>query len=52
MTFVVIATANHFWMDALLGAMVAAASASLASYGFARVRPEAWGWRTAAAKLS
>jgi PAP2 superfamily len=51
-TFVVIVTANHFWMDAVLGAMVAAASASLASYAFARVRPEAWGWRTAAAKLS
>jgi hypothetical protein len=51
-TFVVVVTANHFWMDALLGAMVAAASASLASDGFARVRPEAWGWRTAAAKLS
>jgi membrane-associated phospholipid phosphatase len=51
-TFVVVVTANHFWMDALLGAMVAAASASLASYCFARVRPEAWGWRTAAAKLS
>ena len=51
-TFVVVVTANHFWMDALLGAMVAAASASLASYGFARARPEAWGWRTAAAKLS
>ena len=51
-TFVVVVTANHFWMDALFGAMVAAASASLASYGFARARPEAWGWRTAAAKLS
>jgi hypothetical protein len=51
-TFVVVVTANHFWMDALLGAMVAAASASAASYGFARARPEAWAWRTAAAKLS
>ncbi len=51
-TFVVVVTANHFWMDALLGAMVAAASASLASYGFARARPEAWAWRTAAAKVS
>jgi hypothetical protein len=51
-TFVVVVTANHFWMDAVLGAMVAAASASAASYGFARARPEAWGWRTAAAKLS
>jgi hypothetical protein len=44
-TFVVVVTANHFWMDAVLGAMVAVASASAASYGFARVRPEAWGWR-------
>jgi hypothetical protein len=51
-TFVVVVTANHFWMDAVLGAMVAAASASAASYGFARARPEAWGWRTAAAELS
>jgi PAP2 superfamily len=51
-TFVVVVTANHFWMDALLGAMVAVASASAASYAFARARPEAWGWRTAAAKLS
>jgi hypothetical protein len=51
-TFVVVVTANHFWMDAVLGAMVAAAAASAASYGFARARPEAWGWRTAAAELS
>jgi membrane-associated phospholipid phosphatase len=46
-TFVVMATANHFWMDAALGALVAAASASAASYAFARVRPDAWAWRTA-----
>jgi hypothetical protein len=48
-TFVVMATANHFWMDAALGALVAAASASAASYAFARARPEAWAWRTAKA---
>ena len=48
-TFVVMATANHFWMDAALGALVAAASASAASYAFARVRPDAWAWRTAKA---
>jgi PAP2 superfamily protein len=48
-TFVVMATANHFWMDAALGALVAAASASAASYAFGRVRPEAWAWRTAKA---
>jgi PAP2 superfamily len=47
-TFVVVVTANHFWMDAVLGAMVAVASASAASYGFARARPEAWGWRSGA----
>ena len=46
-TFVVMATANHFWMDAALGAVVAAASASAASYAFARARPEAWAFRTA-----
>jgi membrane-associated phospholipid phosphatase len=46
-TFVVMATANHFWMDAALGAVVAAASASAASYAFARARPDAWAFRTA-----
>ena len=49
-TFVVMATANHFWMDAALGAVVAAASASAASYAFARARPDAWAWRTAKAR--
>jgi len=46
-TFVVVATANHFWLDAAFGAMVAAVSAYAASAGFARARPEAWAWRTA-----
>jgi hypothetical protein len=45
-TFVVVATGNHFWMDAALGVVVAILSASAASAAFARVRPEAWGWRT------
>src|SRR5919112_282132 len=49
-TLVVMVTANHFWLDAALGALVAAASAYAASAAFARVRPEAWGWRTAHAK--
>lgn len=44
-TFVVVVTANHFWMDAALGALVAAVSASGASYALARARPEAWSWR-------
>jgi membrane-associated phospholipid phosphatase len=50
-TFVVVVTANHYWVDAVLGAMVAGASAWLASATFARARPDAWAWRTAAAKV-
>jgi membrane-associated phospholipid phosphatase len=46
-TFVVISTGNHFWLDAALGAMVAAASAFLARAALGRARPEAWAWRTA-----
>ena len=49
-TFVVMVTANHYWLDAALGALVAAVSAYTASAGFARLRPEAWSWRTGAAK--
>jgi hypothetical protein len=45
-TFVVIVTANHFWADAALGAMVAAISAYTA-HALAIARPEAWSWRTA-----
>ena len=48
-TFVVVATANHFWLDAAFGVAVAAASAWMASAAFARARPEAWAWRTAEA---
>jgi hypothetical protein len=44
-TFVVVVTANHFWLDAALGALVAAISASAASYALGRARPEAWAWR-------
>ena len=46
-TFVVIVTANHFWMDVALGAMVAGVSAATASAALARARPEVWSWRTA-----
>lgn len=44
-TFVVIATGNHFWIDAFLGALVACASALIAKAAFARARPEAWAWQ-------
>jgi membrane-associated phospholipid phosphatase len=46
-TFVVISTGNHFWIDAALGALVAAVSALLARHAFGRARPDAWAWRTA-----
>ena len=51
-TFVVMATGNHFWLDAVLGALVAAAAASAASYAFARARPEAWAWRIRGARVT
>ncbi len=41
-TFVVVATANHWWIDAFLGGLVAAVSAAAAHGFFARVRPEVW----------
>jgi len=46
-TFVVVVTANHFWVDAALGALVAAVAAYAAHAGLARARPEAWSWRPA-----
>jgi hypothetical protein len=49
-TFVVVVTANHYWLDAALGVLVAAISAWAATAALARARPEAWAWRTAAAK--
>jgi hypothetical protein len=42
----VIVTANHFWLDAALGALVAAMSYSGATYLLARARPEVWSWRS------
>jgi hypothetical protein len=44
-TFVTVMTANHFWVDAALGALTAAASYWAASYALARARPNAWAWR-------
>ncbi|HWH44324.1 MAG TPA: phosphatase PAP2 family protein [Thermoleophilaceae bacterium] len=45
-SFVVVVTANHWWIDAALGALVAAVSAVAATAALARFRPEAWSWRT------
>jgi membrane-associated phospholipid phosphatase len=44
--WVVIVTANHYWVDAALGAMVAATAALVAQRLLARARPEAWSWRS------
>jgi hypothetical protein len=44
-TFVVLVTANHFWLDAAAGALVAAVAALAARYVLARVGPGAWSWR-------
>lgn len=51
-TFVVVVTANHFWLDAALGAAVAAVSAWVAHVALARVRPGAWAWRREPAELT
>lgn len=48
-TWVVIVTGNHYWVDAALGALVAAVSALAASRLLARARPQAWAWRAAPA---
>jgi membrane-associated phospholipid phosphatase len=44
--WVVIVTANHYWVDVALGWMVAVAAALIASRLLARARPEVWSWRT------
>jgi hypothetical protein len=49
-TLVVIVTANHWWMDAVFGAAVAAVAAVAATNAFGRARPEAWSWRTVGAE--
>jgi membrane-associated phospholipid phosphatase len=45
-SFVVIATANHWWFDAFTGALTAAVAA-VAAVLFARWRPAAWAWAPA-----
>lgn len=44
--WVVIVTANHYWVDVALGWMVALTSALVAQRLLARVRPEAWAWQS------
>lgn len=49
LTWVVIATANHWWTDAATGALTAAAAYAVAAGLFARLRPHAWAWDRATA---
>ena len=46
-TFVVVATANHFLTDVFLGAVTAGASALLAGRLLARARPDVWAFSPA-----
>jgi membrane-associated phospholipid phosphatase len=43
--WVVIVTGNHYWVDAVLGWMVAATAALVAQRLLARARPDAWAFR-------
>jgi membrane-associated phospholipid phosphatase len=42
---VVIATGNHWWLDAAAGALVALTSALVARFVLSRLRPAAWAWK-------
>ena len=44
-SWVVIVTGNHYWVDVVLGWMVAMVAALVAHRLLARARPEAWAWR-------
>jgi hypothetical protein len=45
--FVVIVTGNHWFMDAVAGAVVAGASALIAAHVLSRLWPAAWSWSAA-----
>jgi PAP2 superfamily len=47
-TFVVVATANHFFVDVFLGALTAGAAALVAKRLLARARPQVWAFGAAA----
>jgi hypothetical protein len=47
--FVVVVTANHFWLDAAAGAAVAGLAALIAHRLLAALGPGSWSWRPAPA---
>jgi hypothetical protein len=48
-SWVVVVTANHFWIDGAIGLLVAVLAALAARQVLARVRPAVWSWRPATA---
>jgi PAP2 superfamily len=49
-TAVVIATGNHWWLDAAAGALVALAAGLIAHHALSRLRPADWAWNPRAAE--
>ena len=47
--FAIVVTANHFWLDAAIGALVAVAAA-VAAYRLSKARPSNWAWNGAKAQ--
>ncbi|MGA7398174.1 MAG: phosphatase PAP2 family protein, partial [Solirubrobacterales bacterium] len=45
---VTVITANHYWLDAALGWLVAGCAFLIASRVVAQIRPETWAWSRAA----
>ena len=50
--WVTVVTANHYWVDALLGWMVAGLSLLIAARVVAQIKPGSWGWSRAADEQS
>jgi len=48
-TFIVVATANHFLVDVFLGGLTAAVAAAIAHRPLALARPDAWAFGPATA---
>ena len=49
--FVIVATGNHFWFDAAVGAAVACLAA-VTAHQLARVRPGRWAWQSAPERVA
>jgi membrane-associated phospholipid phosphatase len=45
MLYIVVATANHYWFDGLVGAACVGLAVLLAKYPLTLLRPDHWAWR-------